>query len=231
MSFEFRPCQPNYWEGRYAKIPGNASVFHIQSVSGRWWPTIKMVHDGERGICMALESTAAMQLAKAVNVAKVMMGGSGGGSFLINEFQQVVVPSSNADGSRMKVGVITGKFLFKDPFAVGNTIDLSDAGVMQCGDALTIPYLGIPYHLSGRSQIYFYRTHNEGGGAVYPPAQDQELVASLRKVRRTGPVKFIVNPYGLVATKKPINDEWEPEEEWVPIFIGRVNFNQWFTRG
>ena len=229
MSFEFKPCQPSVWEGRYSRIPGDISVFHIEYVNGRWWPTIKWEQDCGRGTCVALDSAAVKQLAQSVNVAKIAMGGSGGGSFVITEFGKVIVPASKG-GLRMLVGGIAGKLLFADPFKDDEVIDLSDHTGMQCGEVFVLPYVGMPFNLSKRSQIYFYKIDSDGGDSVFPPTQDQELIAALRRVRRSGPVKFIVNPYGIVATKKPMNTDWEKEEKWTPVYVGKVNFNHWFAQ-
>lgn len=230
MSFKFEAFQPTPWEGRYSRIPGDTSVFHLEIVNGRWWPTIKWAQDGGLGTCIAKDSAAIRQLAQSVNAAKVLMGGSGGGSFVINEFGKVIVPSSNGGGKRMLAGSITGKLIFDNPFEDDEVIDISDVSGLQVGQELTIPYVGTPFNLSGKSQIYFYKIDSEGGGSVYPPVQDPELIAAIRKVRRSGPVKFIVNPYGIVATKKPMDAEWGPEEKWTPVFVGKINFAKWFNK-
>jgi len=61
-----------------------------------------------------------------------------------------------------------------------------------------------------------------------PPVQDKELITNLRKVRDTGAVRFIVNPYGIVLTKRPIGS-WN-DQIWEPVFIGHVNFERWFEK-
>jgi hypothetical protein len=71
--------------------------------------------------------------------------------------------------------------------------------------------------------------NGEGGTSEYPLAQDMELIRTLRAVRRTGPVRFIVNPYGVVLTKRPC-DARQAEEQWEPVFIGRINLTRWFQK-
>jgi hypothetical protein len=178
---------------------------------------------------VAVDSAAVRQLTAAVIAAKRRLGGTGGGSFQINEFGQVLVPASDNSGQRLIVGELSGSILFKDPFQDDMLIDLGDVRGLRCGDPWPKPYVGCPYNLSGRSQIYFYRMHAEGGNSEYPLAQDGDLVRALRAVRRTGAVRFIVNPHGVVLTKRP-NGRWQAEEEWEPVFVGRINLNRWFKK-
>jgi hypothetical protein len=179
---------------------------------------------------VAVDSPAVRQLTDAVTTAKRQLGGTAGGSFQINEFGQVLVPASDNSGRRLLVGELKGSILFRDPFRDDTIIDLGDVRGLRCGDAWPKPYVGCPYNLNGRSQIYFYRMNGEGGVSEYPPAQDTDLTRALRAVRRAGPVRFIVNPYGVVLTKRPPRGGWQAEEQWESVFVGRINLNRWFKK-
>jgi hypothetical protein len=226
----FTECGPKAWNGRYARIPGDSSVFHIRYLNGKWWPVIEWNTEEGLATCAALVCNAAKKLADAVTKAKLLAGGSGGGSFVINEFGQVLVPASDGSGRRYLIGCLEGCLLFENPLNPDDVIDLGDNQRLKLGDPWNLPHIGVPYHLSGRSKIYFYQQDEKGGRSVYPPQQDQTLIHALRQLRRTGAVKFIVNPSGLVLTKCPTGERWSPEEHWQSFFVGRLNRKLWFEK-
>jgi hypothetical protein len=202
-TFEFQPVSATKeWKGRYARIPGD-TAFHVEGINS---------------------------LIKSVVSAKRKMGGRGGGSFQINEFGQVIVPASDGSGRRLFVGEIKGPILFENPLENNCFLDLSKVYGLKKGDTWTLPYVGIPYNLNKRSKIYFYRNYEEGGKSEYPVRQDQQLIGALREIRRYGGIRFIVNPFGIVLTKKPPEGKWEMDEKWTPVYVGRINYNSWFQK-
>jgi hypothetical protein len=226
----FQAFQIMQWPGRYARVEGDRSVFHLRSVKGQFWPVVEWKTDDGIGTCVAVDCPATRELARAVYAAKIHAGGTGGGSFVINEFGLVLVPSSRGARRRYLAGQITGRLLFENPFEFDDVIDLGDCSGLRCGDLWKAPYVGMPYHLSKRSQIYFWHEHAEGEASIYPPTQDHNLIRSLRSLRRHGSVRFLVNPYGVVLTKCPVEDQWSPEETWEPCYVGRINYNAWFNK-
>lgn len=230
VGFTFNACSIKDWKGRYARIPGDGSVFHVRMVEGRPQVVIEWCRDDCTGTCLAVDGAAVRKLIQAVQAAKRKLGGGGGGSFQINEFGQVLVPASSGRGRIALAGEAEGLLLFHDPFEDGTHVDLSSHSGLKPGEPWLLPYIGIPYHLSARSRIYFYRQTEDGGNSEYPAYQDRELIGSLRAIRRSGAAKFIVNPYGLVLTKVPPEGAWVPEEKWVPVFVGRINHRHWFKK-
>ncbi|HJT76253.1 MAG TPA: hypothetical protein VJ739_03550, partial [Gemmataceae bacterium] len=109
-------------------------------------------------------------------------------------------------------------------------IDLWDDGQLQPGDPWKLPYVGMPHNLHRGGLVYFYRQDGSGGQSVYPPRQDPQLIRALRTVRPWGPVRFVVNPGGLVLTKCPPDDRRCPEEFWQPVYVGSVSPNLWFVK-
>ena len=192
------------------------------------WPVI--LWDTEDGLatCAAVACPAAEEMAEAVERAKRHAGGTGGGSFVINEFGQVLVPASDGGGQRYLAGCLEGQLAFENPFDPDDVIDLGDCKHLQPGDPWKLPYVGIPFNLNRRSKLYFYRMDDEGGRSEYPPQQDGALIQTLRQLRRTGAVRFIVNPAGVVITKCPADGEWSPEESWQPFFVGHIDKSKWF---
>src|SRR6266536_2257709 len=115
VAAQFDECRPTVWSGRYARIPGDCTVFHLHRIRGRLWPVILLEADG-RAMCKAVQCDAAAELAESVGRAKRFAGGNGTGSFVINEFGQVLVPASDGSGRRYLAGRLTGRLLFENPF-------------------------------------------------------------------------------------------------------------------
>lgn len=228
VATQFRARHPMPWEGRYGRVIGDTTVFHLRHVGERLWPVLLWKTDEGVATCRAVECSAAVKLAEAVARAKRQAGGDGGGSFLINEYGQVLVPATEGGGRRFLVGRLDGTLLFENPLAPGETIDLGDAELLKSGDPWGLPYVGVPYHLHRRGNIYFYRHDESGGRVVSPPRQDYGLIRAIRNVRPYGPVCILVNPAGLVLTKVPSGAYPQSEDDWQSVFVGSINPNLWF---
>ncbi len=230
VAARFTECHPRPWNGRYARIPGDCAVFHLHLVAGRLWPVMLWDTEDGRATCRAVSCEVAAHLADAVARAKRYAGGSGGGCFLINEFGQVLVPASDGDGRRFLAGTIEGRLLFENPFLPEEPIDLGDNSSLQPGDPWKLPYLGVPHNLHRNGHIYFYREDEFGGSPVHPLRQDTTLIRRLRDLRPRGPVRFLVNPFGLVLTKCPPDEGWCSEEHWQPVYVGSISLSLWFAK-
>ncbi len=228
-SFIFKASIPKLWQGRYRKPLGKASTFSLIYTMEHhgFWPVMEWNRSDEILICLACDCNSIEELVKAVNQAKIKMAGREGGAFLINEFGQVIVPSRWGDGERWLVGEVEGELFFEDPCG-GYIIDMSNDAGLQTNDPWDKPYIGVQYNLRNRdSKIYYY--DNELGSSECPK-QDKELIKKLRKIRRSGPARFIVNQYGLVLTKIPEGEYKEDDDKWVPVYVGRINYNLWFKK-
>ena len=225
--FMFKPVEFRPWQGRYSRIVGKTTALRIRHTSEKGvWPVIEWDYDEGRVISLAVEQGEVQKLVDAVMGAKQKMNGNFGGAFVINEFGQVIVPSSAGDGTRLLVGETDGVLLFDNPLT-DEVIDMSQDEGLEPGDVWDKPYIGIQYNLTRGSSIYFWG----GSESQYPSQQDKELISKLRAVRRTGPVRFLVNPYGIVLTKAPAgNFDPEREETWQPVYVGRINKNKWFAK-
>lgn len=220
------------WNGRYGKTAGGCG-WRVKSSSGEWKALIKWTTDDMTVECHAVDCEATSDLAAAVARGKQHMGDSGGGSFVINEYGQVIVPSSKGDGSRVIVGEINGGVLIDNPLAdtqIDKFYRLWETDDLAPSDQWEKPYVGAQYNLNKWSKIYYYRTSDDGGGSEFPLAQDEGLVSALRNIRRTGPVRFVVNPYGIVLTKRPEGDDWSQNENWESVFVGKINYEKWFKK-
>lgn len=218
----FEPCRPKIWNGRYSRIPGDTTVFHLHSIDGRLWPVILWDTEEGRATCKAVACESAVALVKAVVSAKRLSGGSAG-SFIINEFGQVIVPSGN---NRYLVGVLRELPQFENPLFPEEPIDLGDTSSLQSGDPWKLPYVGVQYNLHRSSKIYFYQVDGDGGRPVFAPNQDTGLIKAIRAIRPKGAVRIIVNPAGLVLTKQ--DNGLGSEESWEPVFVGSIVPSLWF---
>jgi hypothetical protein len=227
-TLHFQECQPVPWNGRYARVMGDSSVFHLRYTDGRLWPVLIWQTEAGLTSCRAIDCQATVGLVDAVARAKQHAGGEGGGAFLIDEYGRVIVPASDGGGRRFLAGYLRGRLLFENPFAPTKFIDLGDDQSFHNGDAWSLPYVGIPYHLHRFDRIYFYQYDEQGGRSIYPPQQDFDLIRAIRNIRPYGPVRIIVTPGGLVLTKIPSGIRAASEDRWKAVFIGVVNFNFWF---
>lgn len=213
------------WNGRYARIPGVESVFRVRWNYERkdWWVCLIIKNNLDKYICWALEDKGIRYLTKGVNDGKrfLINGHPRGGSFLINEYGQVLVPSSDGDDRRVIVGEISGDIWFNFKNSVFNLRTIKNTSVGAVWDR---PYIGIPYNLSAENNIYFKRKDYEGIRIEYLNKEYEELIQNLRRIRPYGAVKFIVNPYGIVLTKKYINNNW------MPVFVQKLDYKKWFKK-
>jgi len=225
-SFVFKGSMPKLWQGRYKRPLGETSTFKLKyTMEHGFWPVVEWDRSDERSICPACNCKSIEELVKAVNNPKISISGREGGAFAINEFGQVIVPT--IWGDRLLVGEVEGVLLFEDPYD-GDIINLSDDARLQTNDPWEKPYVGVKYNLRGDSNICYY--DNKLSSTEYPPEQDRDLIKKLRKVRRYGSVAFIVNQYGLVLTKIPEGEYQEDDDKWLPVYVGRINYNLWFKK-
>ena len=106
---------------------------------------------------------------------------------------------------------------------------MGDCKGLKPGDPWERPYVGFPFNLSARGKIYFNQEDEEGRRSIYPKRQNLPLIEALRTVRSSGPVRFIVNPFGVVSTKRPMQ-QGSPEERWQPVYVGKINLDLWFEK-
>ena len=225
--FSFIPIQPRRWTGRYARIPGEVTAFHVQYLNSRWMPSVRWSIGDDVALCPMVGVDSAGDLASAVNAGKRLLGGTAGGAFLVNEYGQVLVPSPSGNGTVALVGECEGRLTFKDSFATGQ-FDLSDDHGLTVGDAWDLPYLGIPHNLSRTSELYFWDVRRTSGWKVTPPVQDYFLIDALRTLRPQGPVRFVVGVGGIVLTKVPTGNWRDPR--WESRFVGRIDYERWYSK-
>jgi hypothetical protein len=239
MAFSCDIFKPTRWTGRYGKIPGNDSaMFHIRHCPAirKPWLVVDWSFEGADGQCWAEKTTGVANLVEAVRKAKLAAGGRDGlGGFIIDEFDHVLVPASSGNGNVYLAGTVEGLPRVIDPFEDHSVIDLYDDDDYECGDVWDAPYVGTRFNLGRHNRIYYWQTDGRGGESIFPDYPDDELVQAIRQVRRgRRPVRFIVNPAGIVLTKRPpkgIQDDENEGASWESVYVGRIDYEKWFDTG
>jgi hypothetical protein len=222
----FSPCKPRIWQGRYARIPGTTTAFHLRFRNGHWWPEVDWMVDDDTAHCQMIKTAGVTELVEAVLAGKRKLGSRGGGAFAINEYGQVLVPATDSDEAHVcLVGECQGRLRFENPFDPDVELDLSSRNGLTAGEPWNRPYVGIPHNLASNDFVYFKRSTAEGTVTTRPDMQDAALIGALRRVRPAGPVRFIVMPGGLVATKVEVSPG-----KWQPHYVGQINPAQWFAK-
>jgi hypothetical protein len=126
MPCRFHISQPMAWNGRYDRIPGDASVFHLRhsTAMDRFWPMAEWRCEGEKADYWFEDSAAVRELADAIGRIQLFFNGRAGGSFTINEWGQVIVPSSAGDRCRYLAGVLQGSWSLVAPDDVNERVSL-----------------------------------------------------------------------------------------------------------
>ncbi len=223
-TFNFIRCTHREWNGRYRITKADENVFHIKYNRdfSEWWPYVSLVNGYDIGYCPALELGDVRKLVNYINMVKLKYHFGEGGSFIINEFHQVIVPTIGDE--KVLVGEINGKILFKNVFN-DEEIDLSDTAGISSGDPWTKPYIGTVFNYNPRSGILFQE--KKGAHKEYPTKKDLDLENKLYNIRNGDYCRFLVNPWGVVLTKKT---PYLYNGEWQPVYVGRINYDSWFDK-
>jgi len=220
----FSPCNMRMWNGRYVIIPGNKSKFHIRWRGGGfgWWICIERYINHENIIYWAEDTDSNRLLIRKVNGAKMQLNYQPGGSFIINEFGQVLVPADNGT-DRYIVGQLNNNCGCQNLYINGNqSISLSNVNGLNLGDLWDRPYLGIPYVLSEKNEIYIWRDEGEYQYREVLEGNYNQLINNIRRLRPFGGCRFIVNPWGIVLTKI------QRSRNWIPVFVQKLDYRYWF---
>ena len=123
MVFQFHTSGIQEWAGRYDRISGRLSVFKVVHSGGRQVVQAYIQTSEGKTICEALQSQAVEKMIATINMVKRHHNCQPGGSFLLNEYGQVLVPTQT--GQRFCVGQTTGIMLMRN-LDTQEIVDLSD---------------------------------------------------------------------------------------------------------
>ncbi|PKK89036.1 MAG: hypothetical protein CVV64_16245 [Candidatus Wallbacteria bacterium HGW-Wallbacteria-1] len=149
----------------------------------------------------------------------------GGGSFHINEFGMVLVPSTKNWAEKRYIGDFTGSLEFYNP-DTDEIIQLKDDFGYKTGDLWDKPYIGGCFKLSYNDKVSVNRVWEDETTNIILPSDrtDYELIRRIRSIKGTGGCRFVVNMYGIVITKVQIGHQWKSK------YVGRINYDKWFRR-
>lgn len=57
----FTPTEPRIWNGKYARIPGEGTAFHVRLLDDKWWPCVMWVVGDETALCPMVARKAAVE--------------------------------------------------------------------------------------------------------------------------------------------------------------------------
>lgn len=220
---QFTPLTPaRPWVGRYSRIPGKEPAFHVSAtgvITAQWTDHV----EDELLTAKIQDSAAATAMVKALNETKSAHTEKPGGSFLINEYGQVICPVAGSR-DRYLVGDLQGVPLFVHPVN-GGILSLAPPKTTSAGAVWRGPYIGMKFNLSHDDRIYFNHETEDTKTKIWLKAANPELIRALRKVRPGGGISFVVNLHGAVFTKVENN-----LGNWIPVFVAYINLSNWYPR-
>lgn len=218
QSLRFSERAPIRCDHRYARIPGESSTFLAKAdgrVAIRWYRSEVEILE-----CIAAPDPAIDAMGRAINALKLDVAGKRGGAFQINEFGQVLVPAS-ASAVRYWVGTLEGVPIFTEPHPERRIFHLDGENGAAPGDPWTLPFLGMPYVMPADMRYFFWRNTEEGKLKIRPPVYDEGLVRAFRESRGVSG-RFIVNPNGLVLTKR--------NSDGHAVFVYKLDLKKWYPK-
>ena len=172
------------------------------------------------------------ELVNMVNEAKENFAGSPGGSFYINEYQQVIVPSVG-ERDYYLVGEYSKplEFEFEGNILSGNALDMKGKSVLP-GEKWVGPHPGIPYVLAAGGKDIYYDfearpnvTKRVKLSKQRDPLTVQKVCNQINAIKGYSGGRFYINEFKQMFA--PVN-----EGSFVDyVYIGKLdNLNDWFSR-
>lgn len=216
-AFEFKPRRPEAFEGR-TPFTHKHGWQHCLTLAGAGRPRLLLegrgIQAGPAGVALALAAAAGMDLL----ARRAGQAPGGQAPVALTECGQVLVGLRCDLADAAWVGTWGGHALMED--GVGGWVDLAEPAALEPGDAWPWPVLGMPYHLSRRTHIYF---QHPGDDQEEPPCQDRALLEALRRLEPHNAVPLVVTPWGQVLLKRQT-----PAEAGVWVFGGQIDEDCWF---
>ena len=171
------------------------------------------------------------KLVDMVNKVKIATTGSPGGTFYINEYNQVIVPiATNKTYYLAGEYYVPLQFIFEDNFISGDAIDLK-GNPLSSGDEWVGPHAGIPYILEAGGKDIRYefeprpRVKTKVKLSKYRPPESVHKICQMLMVHKGfSGGRFYINEFQHIFT--PIN-----AEEIKYVYVGKIeNLDDWFPK-
>ena len=167
--------------------------------------------------CELLATAHHTQLVAMVNAVKEEANGSPGGAFYINEFKDVIVPSTGG------VAYFAGNY---DPVLEfnldGTTISAKAPANTRPGDPWTGPRHGVPYQLAAGGNDIYYKFRRGSRETKYLLSDYHGGARSSELARRLAAIK------GTQGGRIYINEHCEFFDPATIVYLGSLGDDPWF---
>jgi hypothetical protein len=232
ISPDFKPlARPVLFDGYYGKEAGHPYSFRLRPRgTTKFWPHADwIIANKHLEIPFVLApgqpyDVAPRDLTVALAEIVKLHGAKFDGSFIINEFGGVLVPSR--DGSQVfHVGDWKGTIWMEDAYHPdGDPIELYGVEGLRIGDTWKHPYVGMSYTTAVFGDKVLLTTRS-GQGAMGPRGYfDAEVLPLLRRVHWDSKMQFLVTYGGLMLTRVSLAAKGDPEP---PVFCGTLDLDKW----
>lgn len=170
------------------------------------------------------------ELVRMVNAVKLSLGLPPNGAFYINEYKQVIVPTTGSEDY-----FLAGKyeqplrFEFEGKVLSGEAIDLQ-GNPLTPGDTWTGPHPGIPYLLSAGGDDIKYTVQPRPNvekdlklSKVIGRDAAQAITSRIRSVKGYAGGRFYVNEFRTMFA--PVQETME----WRYVYVGQLDLAPWFA--
>lgn len=220
------PTFPRF-EGNCPRNVAKDAKYSVRS--GKDAPVVALTyraHDDERWYATTQQHPELVQM---VNAVKLAQGLPPNGTFYINEFKQVIVPTASSEdyflAGRYQQPL---RFQFEGKTLSGEPVDL-DGNPLTPGDTWTGPHPGIPYLLSAGGDDIKYLVQPRPNVSKEmklskaigrDPAQ--AVAGKIRSVKGYAGGRFYVNEFRTVFA--PIQEG----SDWRYVYVGQLDLSAWF---
>jgi hypothetical protein len=216
------------YHGPNPQVVGRTKKYKVKWDSGEWRAALEWDVPGGTGVRILLATEHHPVLVSMVNQVKGESQSADGGSFYINEFNQVIVPGGNPVRYYLAGEYPTPlRFWWNGEIISGDARGF-DGKRLKAGDAWTGPLVGIPYVLSadGRDIYFTYEVAPGATRKVYLSgvATDPEPTIDLvRTIIGSRGGRFYVNEFRHIF-RPAVTDEFA-------TYVGHLSPSlPWFTK-
>lgn len=199
--------------------------------TGKDGPVVALTYSTADGEYWYATTEEHAELVRMVNDVKTSLGLPPNGSFYINEYKQVIVPSA-ASKDYLLAGEYADalRFEFEGTVLTGEPVDL-DGNALTPGDVWMGPHPGIPYVLAaGGGDIHYFSQPRPNVKKKLKLSTSvgsetaKNLVERIRSVKGYAGGSFYVNEHHTIFAPVHTGGEWQY------VYIGQLDLDSWFPK-